>query len=1075
MRGAADDELIPGLPVKVVERLRTELPGPAERIVRCLRTAAELLEQAETDVRDLRLAESAAYNLREALDSVVKDKDAAQGGFGAVMDAWQKCKTALGPGSTDSTDAVAELVQALTQLEADRAGESYYARKLLTHLRDRSGIDQPRGVGNPISEYTGLRDKANTAVHTEFALADVTSLFANTVAWFVRMFTPPDDLVDAIRDLAAQPWRSQDQIAALTQLAMNDHHLRLFFSEITDPAWLDPLYHNGFVQLPSRDRAWPPMASLVEGLGRTQPHTVAALLERMLPDIKQLPPDQRAFSSLQLVVIAVQLGVAGHKLVTLVVQQYGTHPSIRSLSVHVARQADPAAPVVLNVADAVLNYFERFADGDTYNATTVLDQLQAGVLNENIASRAGMLGGKLRRRVNSDTDRYIELDSAALTIAVGDVPEPQLLFAHHLAHILSKARQLGVPSRTQLEWLTLVPGDVGGRLRSHVLAGAEDMPLPDKVDHIATRLASRGPTAEDLALVADITAHSLRPDDLAAWAAALGTPSPAPGDGTGVPPADWVRAWRWAAVLPKQVFTSWDDPLERVSDRRGRPDSSALTGPRTSDIAFGFVGPPHTAGQLAAMPVPEAATLVASWRPDTNSRPTFTGRLDLARALTTTVSNNPSAWSVEAEAVVETLREPIYLEHYLRGLIEKSSDVVPYATSVLAAAAQARSMLDLAPPEPGSDGEESDPSSTQLAVLELVEALANRNADIAASLDELWDWSEKAVAAVPEADQGLLYPKLGPLASATSRLWGRGLMTALALAAWEFRNQGTLHPAMVPVLNSATAVPGSAGLEFRAVLAHQRPRLEEICPQWLDERVNVLFREGPQGRETFELTVKWAAPTPWFYAHLTPELFDAALRGADQATREVVIALLDQVDGYDHDTVIQHLRKNPAILAAASEQAAFLVQKAAADAPWMAVAVEFWTRLLDEDRTAVPADALRRLGRWASVTNLDDQEWATLTARTVAITNGHLSHVILVADRVADIPPSPTTREILLRMLDKGEQWEQRYIADTALGVLRASASCPVDDSFELLRTRLINLGYFQARDIIHDQQIGNA
>jgi hypothetical protein len=232
-----------------------------------------------------------------------------------------------------------------------------------------------------------------------------------------------------------------------------------------------------------------------------------------------------------------------------------------------------------------------------------------------------------------------------------------------------------------------------------------------------------------------------------------------------------------------------------------------------------------------------------------------------------------------------------------------------------------------------------------------------------------------------------------------------------------------------------------------------------------------LFREGALGQETFDLTVKWAAPTPWLYENLKTELFSAARRGANQATRQIVVAVLNEVDGYDHDTVIQQLRKDSSVLATASEDAAFLVQRAEPDSPRIAAAVRFWTRLLDCDRTTVPAEALHRLGRWAFVTNLNDKDWADLTARTLDITDGHINNPISVADRVATITTGPTSRKILLRMLDKGELWERHHVAGKALDVLRNSASGPIDDSFQRLRTRLIDLGYHDASDIRPDGQ----
>jgi hypothetical protein len=86
----APDDLVPGLSSDVVERLRTELSERAEKVLRCLRTAAVQVVQSKEDTSGLRFAESAAYNLRQALDHVVEGQDAAEGGLGAVLDAFRR-------------------------------------------------------------------------------------------------------------------------------------------------------------------------------------------------------------------------------------------------------------------------------------------------------------------------------------------------------------------------------------------------------------------------------------------------------------------------------------------------------------------------------------------------------------------------------------------------------------------------------------------------------------------------------------------------------------------------------------------------------------------------------------------------------------------------------------------------------------------------------------------------------------------------------------------------------------------------------------------------------------------------
>ncbi|TMQ96270.1 hypothetical protein ETD83_21445 [Actinomadura soli] len=231
----------------------------------------------------------------------------------------------------------------------------------------------------------------------------------------------------------------------------------------------------------------------------------------------------------------------------------------------------------------------------------------------------------------------------------------------------------------------------------------------------------------------------------------------------------------------------------------------------------------------------------------------------------------------------------------------------------------------------------------------------------------------------------------------------------LALAAWEFRNCGSIRPEFERALSTVIETEGSAGRESRAILAAHRPLLEGIANGWLENQAAVLFREGALAQETFDLTVKWARPTPWLYREFADELFDAALRGVDNACRLLIVAALNKVEGYDLDTLIKRLGKDPAALATAVEDSAFLVQRAEPEAPHLTVAAQLWTLLLDADRSKAPPQVLTGLGRWAFVDNIDDHEWAQLTLRTLDATDGQIQHPISVVDRVARIPPDTTS------------------------------------------------------------------
>jgi hypothetical protein len=1045
------DELLPGIPEAVIKRLQTELGPRAEKVLSRLRTAAALVAQAEADSRGLRFAESAGYNLREALNQITEGQSAVEGGLGTVVDAWKKFKDQTAMPGVDAVAARDELDQVLSAVAADESRASYNTRRMVGYLQRRAGAPTLGLPGDPVTEYAALRDRANSAVHGRLSLAEAEALLTLTTAWFVRMFTPPDQVTDAIRALAAQPWVGQEQIAELKQLAVVDHHLRLFLSEITDPAWLDPLLRARLVRLPAGDGPWP-VTALLGGLGRTDPEAVEGLLELLLAEAATIPKPERAAARFELLRMAVLLNPPASGVAVEVVRLHSDLMSVRSLGVDAALKAAADDPAVLAVANATLNHFRRFSDGNSYYSTKILEHLQAGVTEDNVADRAQMLAAKARRLAQSDEARWVPLGIEALTASPGEHPDPFLLFAHHLALALTKARRWQVPTSQQLEWLEGIQGEAGERLLGHALAGASDVTVADKIAHITRRLSSPTATAEDLELVTDIMSHVPARDDLAAWPEALGTPTPAPAADTGEQqiPREWARAWRWAMVLPASVLTAWQDAINYVSGFHGAPDPQILTGDRAPQMAARWGQSPYSTDELSAGAPLEAAAMVSAWEPDAESDRQMMGRTELARALEGAVKANPAGWSAAPQDVATALRHPLYVEHYFRGLTEHAADIVPQAPAVLAAA-----LAQL------HEGE-----SWQEVVLGLARALANKDGDLAASLNVLWERALTAVRSAPEADTGLLFTGKDPFASAPSRTWGHGLQTVVALAAWEYRHNGTVRAEFEHTLNNVIETTGPAGLELRAILAASRPLLETIAATWLKEHAAPLFREGPWAQETFDLTLKWAQPTTWLYQEFTDELFDAALRGAENATRLIAVAALHEEKSYDLTAIIKRLAKNTGALAAATEDTAFLVQGAEPGSPRLTVAIRFWTLLLDTSKPEIPTAALSGLGRWAFVESIDDDQWAYLTARTIDATGGSISYPVSVADRAVRTPASTTSRAILLRLLDSGDPWERHHAATKALEVLRACSTQPADDTLQRLRTRLIDLGNYDAATI---------
>ncbi|WP_371784186.1 hypothetical protein [Streptosporangium subroseum] len=1055
----------------VRERIQTAIPSSGGKIVGCLDTAAYLIQQALTLATDLRLPESVAYNIREALDAVVVGQQAAPGGVPAVADAWARYQTELQEPDADVDTARARFDETISRVVDNQARSSWRAHQLLEYLRTMTGVDPLLpGDLDPISEYSRIREQANGALHNQCELNEVVELFDRATTWFVRMFTPPDAQLQALVDLALRPYEEPSQIEELRRLVTNPHHLRLFLERVTDPAWLDVLYEHRLIQTPQPGTLWP-VAGVMNGLGVTAPDQVAKLLDRVLDETKDLAKEQQAVIRYELLRLAWRLGAAGYQIAERIIKRHQGESWVLAIGTAIVRDADPSDPIVKQITDALLVAADRV--DDSYRVTVLLEHLRDGLTRENVAERIQMVAAKMRRLARDPRAKFVVLDLAALTTDLDDERETMVMLAHYLTHMAVRARELGVSTNELLNWMTSkpIPGQIGERIVSQLLAGAIDAPLGDKITHIAVRLNSSVATGDDLALVQDIISLSPAPELLEIWATTLGEPSPAPqetAETTGFPD-DWARAWRWSAVLPAETLVRWWDAIAVITARHGEPSITAMKN-RFRYVSSGERSP-YSEQQLSALTPTEAAALVSRWRPDENGSWVGPSTDGLAMTLAAVVKADLVKWTEDPSEIVSVLREPRYLLSYLRTLNEGAGELADRASAIFRAARMAQAAR-WEPTRLGGDAFDAETqwSGVDVAVVDLIAALANNNGDIAGDLDGAWDAAlemTRELSFAGASDASVVDDKI--LATAINRRHGRGLEAVLALASWEFRNLEAVRSSFEELLDEVLRRPGRAGMEQRAILMTRRPFLEAVVPAWFERCADALFRDKAMGRMTFDLTLKWARPTLPFLIRFQPELFDAARRGAEHAVNYLLVGLLNQEDGYGAADLIDGLRKNVSALSTMAAETAWLVQSIEADAPQLTAAVEFWRALLDSDRQKVPTTALHALGRWAFVTTVDESTWMTLMEETLRLTEGEIDHSIYIADRCKAAKPEGIVLSMLLRLLGKGEPWERDHIERAAVDTLRLAAQRPVDQIFWSLRTRLIELGQHEAAEITPD------
>lgn len=1053
------------LPTTVAQRLRAELgPETAADVVNCLRTAKAFLIQLETDQGGLRLAASAAYNLREALNRIVSSHDPAEGGLRLVLTAWRVYQEQLAAPGLGRDEARETFESVMRRVESDEARATSYALKLIAHLRQRTGVDPLVGAADPIKEFQALLQDVNSRLHGDLSRQEATGLFNRTISWFDRMFTPPDEVAQSILDLAAQRWVSPDQTNTLARLATNSHHLRLFFGALQDSAWLSPLHAAGIVKAPVAETVWP-VASLANGLGRTEPEPVADLLELVLNEIAKQPKSERTSARYEVLRVAVSLGSAGHSVVTTVARLHSDVWDVRSLAVHAALQAEPHDPFVTTVADAVLAHCSPFPRPAHHETIQILDHLVGGLNASNFVNRAQILAGKTRQLAAKDEEQtaFRWLGVEALGLEMLDNPQSLPLLAHHLSRLLSAAPQYDVSFNEQWKWVERISGEVGDRLRAQVLAVATDQPISDAIAHVATRIGHALTTAEDLALVISVMDRNPTEEDLRSWVDACGTPSPEPAEGQPIP-ADWVRMWRWAAILPERVLAAWTPVIDQLSEYwQDHPSTEPLTVDHRPEVNLQFVERTSATVDLSAEPPLDVVAMLTACEPDDDASLAFPGPYWRTRALEDAVTNDPVAWSGCPVEIVTGLATDEFVEAYVRGLLGGITDIVPQSPAVIDAVVP-RLLQTLEPPDLTQlAGWSADSGDLQRVLLDLVRQLANHDGNIDSQLGPLWDVCDKLIASAPAVGES----SQSPLERAYNASWGNGLLTMLTLAAWEHRNHTHIRAKFTQTLDTVIALTTASGLELRAILAAHRPILEHIASDWLESRLRPFFRDRPFGRQTFELTLKWSQPTLWLYTTCSDDLFQAAKRNAYNAARILALCVINDAPGYDIRLVVDCLAATPGALAETVEHIAYLVKDAASDTPILARAVNAWDYLLRSDAIISKDIALAGIGLWALVANIDDARWMRMTMSTLEVTLGRIGHQKSVANKLARIPATDDTCTIFIALLDNADNhWDRMYIAGQAIDVLRAWQH-PATNSARTLRTRLIELGYLDAQHIV--------
>lgn len=1053
---------VPGIDHAVAKRIRAELGvQSSDRIFRCLRTAAELIGLAE-DRAKLRYGESAAYNLREALDAVVRDQSSPDGGLRTALAAWDRYKLSCEQPGADEPAARAILSHALDQLADDRHRQGFMTRRLSEWYRHKTGVAPFDGDGDPAVRYQRLRESSQTALHTDSTPNQTRALYDDVVAWFTQIFRPPSDVAQQLQALAALPY-SPERVETLQSLAMNSHHIRLFLRRLADPAWLAPMQQAGLLTLPVAGEPWP-VAALTDESHLVARSDVADLLDQFVAQLTSLPKHRRADAAFEVARTCCWLGDAGYPIVAEVVRQFPDLHVIHVLAGAASREMDATNPAQLVIADALIGNEHRSERG--YLTRQLVRRLLDGLTPTNVEDRLRVVSFKLRRLMQQEA--VLVADTAALTVpGDADLALP-VEIASQLARSIPRAAALGLSTSLMISLISEIEGELGERLACQVLASSREVERHVKVQHLAKRLASATATGDDRALI-----ESLRPladEEMEFLSRAFGNP-PAEKLADDAIDRDSARAWRWSMLLPNAVLDNWRHRIESVTKMHGTPDTAALD--RRLPSSGWMVGSsPVDKEQLGHLTPLAAAALASRWRPSPEDSWGVSAR-ELARTIQALAEEHPVAWSADPVAIVTAMREPVYVDHYFRALTATAGEVAPQVLSIVAAIRiVTRERWDPTPLGSSDFDYEADWAEVDIAAAELVDSLADAEADFGDALEECWQLALRLASDLPE-DRGDseryadLEPHDDPLHHAINSSHGRGLQAVIALGGWEYRHTGSPSERLRSALTSAVSVQGAIGLQLQSVIAASYPFVEAITGDWIEENHTLLFGDAA-GSITFDQALKYSRPTRLLLDLSLDRIATAAGRGSEDAIAWMLIGYLWAAPGYSFDSVYDATSHSELALSEVAQQIARLSADVPADQRRTTeLGLSFWEKLiertLDDRRTA----GLAGSGSWALQKEVPDAPWLALTEATLEATDGVIDFAAEVAARCRDLQPEPSALRILLTLLGHGDPWEQLRVEDLGIEALRTAAAAGLSGgSFEDLRERLIQRGRHVAAEI---------
>lgn len=947
------------------------------------------------------------------------------------------------------------LYKTIDRLNEVHSNNTIHQKRLEAFVRKRTGRDPLDGDNSLLDEYQHMIDELNNLIHDIPAevldsMGDADSQYRRAIDMLSRMLLPTERLEEIIR-LAKLPDPQDSDARRLKECLMSLNDFTWFAENIRSPAWFKVMGPD-LLNPPPDTWAWL-IPHIANHLKHEHVDAFVCMIEEHWDEWTKNNAGVEGLTR-----ATFRLGERGFPFLVRLLRENPEAGSVHTLGFMACQCMDPTNPLIVDLADLLLNHFMFATPGNNY----ILAKLVEGMDLTSSEKRIKIL---IRKRTREKSDHHHAFNGGIANVNRKLSYEDTL--TAFLCDALTKGRDLGNPTQTLVKWLAPLPAYMKTRFEAWLYLGANDIDCSCLTDFVVNGCRNRIPTSDDVALLDRLMHDCDMKTVTQALADVIGT-APKSDDLEDIMRLEnrLEDKWRveWAVEIGNHIELSGWENILNILGKQDRNHASMEYG--------GFIRPTSvfTQEEFDSEDPYDLAAKISSWRPVSKDILNPPSAYGIRNHLEDAVKRNPDRWVTDPLRMIKTLKHPTYVAGYFQGLISAGNALNMHADSLIQAVRLASTHpWQIVPLDFSLFEYDNIWQNTDIAGIDLIRSLFENDLDMSdEGLSTAWEIVGLAVSGskhgivenMPAGAAQTTYPK-DPLSDAINEPHTRAMSTMLYMIQYTKNKKRDLPEKILEMLTDVLRLGGRDGAMYRAIIASNARRLHSCLPDWFEQNERLLFGDGaPENlaQLTLDMHLMWEFPDKDVLKKYGNRVADAVRRNVENAMDCLMIGMLLQIDGYDPRSLAKILADmGPEHVSLAGERVAWMLQNEI-DVDFTQQGVEFWTNVLE---LSCKPSAFTGYGRYAIVLALEQNQWENLTRSTLV--KGRLAWADEVARRIDSTDTiTKTGLEILTMMIQSDlDPLEESLAVEHILSVLSKSKGDErTQSSWEHLRDRMLDKGH---------------